>query len=90
MVEWWGSQNSFKLYAHRVAAGAMRTTIKPTMVPIIWQGCDSLEEECFSRDTMGHWLNPTRGNQVFVGVVRPNLLWPQRMTSRSVDSWWGP
>ena len=66
-----GSQHHFNIYAHRVVTGAKRTLIKPTSVPIIWQRCDLLEEERFSCDTMGHWLNPTRGAKRFVGVVRP-------------------
>ena len=51
--------------------GVKRTSIKPARAPIIWQRCDSLEQERFSGDTMGHWLKPTRGTTGFVRVVRP-------------------
>ena len=49
---------TFRLCAHRVVVGAMRTTIKPTLVPIIWQRCDSLQEERFSCDTIGALVEP--------------------------------
>ena len=39
-------------------------------VPVIWPRGDSFEEELFSCDTIGHWLNPTRGKNWFVGVAR--------------------